>query len=141
MPERPPGSRRTIAAMGAWTKGVVVVAIGLVACQSSTTFPSLHRGLRLTTATLARHYGRNPQHVDRAFQLEEQGVNGAGLLMAFFQDVENRGAIYISDVSYALQLTYGGKNIECVSKIIVDDGSRAAPAAPAAPEADDGELE
>jgi hypothetical protein len=127
--------------MAGWTKGIVVIAVGFVACQSYTTFPSSRPGLRLTTAKLARQYGRDVQHIDRAFRLDDQGANGTGILMAFFQQLESEGAAYVSDVSYALQLTYGGKNIECVSKIVVDDGSRAAPSAPAAPEVSDGEPE
>jgi hypothetical protein len=109
--------------MKAWTKGAVVVALGFVACRSYTTFPSNHRGLRLTTPQLAKQYGRDLKHVDRPFQLLEQGVNGTGVLMAFFQELEQASGAYVSDVSYALQMTYDGKNIECVSRIRVDDGT------------------
>jgi hypothetical protein len=127
--------------MKAWTKGVVVVALGFVACRSYTTFPSTHLGLRLTTPKLARQYGRDPKHVDRPFKLEEQGVNGTGVLMAFFRELEDGGGAYVSNVSFALQLTYDGKNIECVSRIRVDDGTPEPPEAPVAADECDGAPE
>src|ERR1043165_4201469 len=134
----PPG--HTIAGMKAWTKGAVVVALGFVACRPYTTFPSSHRGLRLTTPQLAKQYGRDLKHVDRPFQLVEQGVNGTGVLMTFFQELEQASGAYVSDVSYALQMTYDGKNIECVSRIRVDDGTPE-PAAEVPTDERDGEPE
>jgi hypothetical protein len=127
--------------MKAWTKGVLVVALGFVACRPYTTFPSTHLGLRLTTPKLAKQFGRDLKQVDRPFQLHEQGVNGTGVLMAFFQQLEEGGGAYVSDVSYALQLTYGGKNIECVSRIRVDDGTPEPPDAQEVTDECDGEPE
>lgn len=126
--------------MKAWTKGGVVIALGFVACRSYTTFPSNHRGLRLTTPKLAKQYGRDMQHVDRPFQLLEQGVNGTGVLIAFFRELEEANGAYVSGVSYALQLTYDGKNIECVSRIRVDDGTRDEPEAPVVDDSDEPEY-
>jgi len=99
--------------------------------------PSPRAGLRITTAQVAQQHSRQTSHVNVPFQLVAQGVNGTGILIAFLQRMETYGATYVSDVSYALQMTYNGTTVECVSKIDLDDGSRAVAAA-AAPEDDGG---
>lgn len=120
-------------------------AVWLTGCDAPprTTLPPARVGLRLTTSEVARSSGVHVQHVDLPFQLVERGVNGTALLIAFLQRVEGHGAIYASELSYALQMTRGGQTIECVSKIIVDDGRPRAPATPvpAADDASDGEIE
>ena len=134
-------------------RGFGIGTIGSVmlvgACQRGPTLPSPHAGLRVMSSTLAHQYGRHTEHVDLPFRLVENGTNGTGLLLTFLQRLQSRGAVYVSDLSYALQVTYGGVNVECVSKIVIRDGSPAAPATPpaAAPPAaappvpDDGDVE
>ena len=134
---------------------IVVVAAGVwfAACQPAnitSTLPSPRAGMRLTTEVVARQLSRHAQHIDVPFRLVERGVNGTGILLAFLQRMETYGVGYVSDVSYALQLTHNGTTIECVSKILVDDGSRAiaeatgeatSEATSAAPGEGDGEVE
>lgn len=120
--------------------GVIVIGIGCAACQTRTgaTVPSPRAGLRITTAEVAQQHSRHARHANVPFQLVEQGVNGTGILLAFLQRVESYGAVYVSDVSYALQMTYNGTAVECVSKIELDDGSRSTAKVAAAPEDDGG---
>jgi hypothetical protein len=116
----------------------------ITACDpgARSTLPPVRVGLRLTTPEVARRASLHSLHVDLPFQLAERGVNGTALLLGFLQRVEGHGAIYASDLSYALEMTYGGRNIECVSKIEIDDGRRepAAPS-PATGDPQDGEAE
>jgi hypothetical protein len=135
------------AARGAYPRamrrlGVVLIGLSFAACQSKPagTVPSPRAGLRVTTPTVARQLSRHTQHVNVPFLLAEQGVNGTGLLIAFLQRMQIYGAIYVSDVSYALQMTYNGATVECVSKIDVLDGSRPAAVAEALPD-DQGDAE
>ena len=131
--------------MGRLGTVVILGAVWLSACEAppKATLPPARVGLRLTTPEVARGTGFHVQHVDLPFQLVERGVNGTALLIAFLQRLESHGAIYASELSYALQMTRGSQTIECVSKIIVDDGRPRAPAAPvpAADDASDGEVE
>lgn len=124
---------------------VVIGGMLLTACEARTqaTLPPARVGLRLTTPEAARRSGTHVQHVDLPFQLFERGVNGTALLIGFLQRLEGHGAIYASELSYALQMTHGGQNIECVSKIVVDDGRRREPVepAPAPDDASDGDVE
>lgn len=120
--------------------GVVVLAASFAACQTKSTLPSPRVGLRITNPEVARQHSRHSQHLDLPFLLPEHGVNGTGVLLAYLQRLQAYGVAYATDVSYALQMTYGGKAVECVSKIAVDDGTRAAAPA-AAPEEAEGEAE
>lgn len=123
--------------------GVIAGSMLLTACHASTPMssPPARVGLRLTTPEAAQRSSSHFQHVDLPFRLVEHGVNGTALLIGFLQKLEGYGAITASELSYALQMTYGGRTIECVSKIVVDDGHRepARPAAAADPS--DGEVE
>jgi hypothetical protein len=127
-----------------WTV-VMLGAVWLTACEAppKATLPPARVGLRLTSPEVARSSGVHTQHVDLPFQLVDRGVNGTALLIGFLQRLEGHGAIYASELSYALQMTRGGQTIECVSKITVDDGRRRASAepVPAADGAADGEVE
>lgn len=127
--------------MGSWGSW----GLGSLACQTrnATTVPSPRLGLRLTTPEVARQLSRQSLRVDIAFDLAGRGVSGTGILLGFLQRMQTYRASYVSELSYALQMRYGGKDIECVSKIRVDDGRReAAERTTAAPDDDDdGEVE
>jgi hypothetical protein len=120
-----------------------LIVVGLLACQGNgaRTLPSSRVGLRLTTAKVARQLSRQVLHVEIPFGLAESGVNGTGILLGFLQRLEIYRAVFVSDLSYALQMTYNGMTIECISKVRVDDGSRE-PEAPVGPKPDqDDEIE
>jgi hypothetical protein len=123
----------------------IIGMVYLTACEARTsaTLPPARVGLRLTTAEAARRSSSHRQHVDLPFQLVDRGVNGTALLIGFLQRLEGYGVAYASDLSYALQMTHGHQNIECVSKIVVNDGTHREPAAPAPAAADpsDDEIE
>jgi hypothetical protein len=117
----------------------------LTACEARTsaTLPPARVGLRLTTPQAARRSSSHEKHVDLPFQLVDRGVNGTALLIGFLQRLESYGGVYASDVSYALQMTRGNQTVECVSRIVVDDGTRPAQpvTAPVVEDASDGEPE
>lgn len=93
----------------------------------------------MTNPEIARQYGARPEHVDLPFVLEERGVNGTGLLMSYLQKLEGQGIAYVSDLSYALQMRHNGKDIECISKIAVADGTAVPTTEKAGEPADAGE--
>jgi len=127
------------------TQAIIGGMVLLTACEARTsaTLPPARVGLRLTTPEAARRSSSHLRHVDLPFQLVDRGVNGTALLIGFLQRLESYGGVYASDVSYALQMTRGNQTIECVSKIVVDDGTRPeyAAAAAAADDPGDGEPE
>jgi hypothetical protein len=126
------------------TTGVMVLGMvgSSLACQTrpAATLPSPRVGLRLTTAKTARQLSRQRLHVDIPFALAEGGLSGTGIVMAFLQRMQVYRVSYVSDLSYSLQLTYNGADIECVSKITVDDGSPPEPAPAAAPDEDEADY-
>lgn len=125
-------------------RGLLAIGLWSLACHTpkAASVPSPRAGLRLTTTKVARQLSRQSLHVDIPFALEAQGVSGTGILLAFLQRMETYRAAYVSDLSYALQMTYNGMAIECVSTIRVDDGAHAsAPTAALPDEHEDDDVE
>jgi len=102
--------------------------------------PTARIGLRLTTPAQASRLSTRTRAIDMPFLLTTNGVNGTALVIGFLQRLEAGGVAYVSDLSYALQLTYNGKRIECVSKLTVDDG-RPRPAPAPTPDDDTAEAD
>jgi hypothetical protein len=113
---------------------LVLVIVASTACGKLTTnFPDPTQGMRFASASYGRDHAARSKHVDLPFQLKREGVNGTALLLGFLQAVEQSGAKYVSDVSYALELVYRGVPVECVSTIVVVDGDAPPPLPPPAP--------
>lgn len=117
-------------------EGAISLAlIATIGCRSE--YPHARVGLRLTTAATARQYSARTRHIDLPFQLNGNGVNGTALVFDFLQKLEAKGAIYVSDVSYAIQVHHNGTPIECVSKIALRNAEPArAPEAGSGSDAD-----
>ena len=120
-------------------RGLALIVVVSTACgKLSTSFPDPTQGMRFVTASYGHDHAASSRHVDLPFQLKQEGINGTALLLGFLQTAERSGARYVSNVSYALELVYRGVPVECVSTIVVVDGSAPPPApAPAPPPADD----
>jgi len=120
----------------------LALLVALAGCKGSSTFPARKVGLRITTAEFARKNSHHSTHLDLPFRVSDKGVNGTALVLAYLQRAQEIGALYVSDVTYALQVKYNGVPIECVSKIRVDDPTAPPPpAVEAAPETSDDEPE
>jgi len=129
----------------------IAFVIAAAGCAGSSTtsplssHPQAHAGMRFTNAVVAKTHAKSSKHIDLPFQLKQAGVNGTALLLGFLQKIEPDAA-YVTDVSYSLQMVYKGMAVECVSKILVEDGSKppaatpAAAPAPAPPSPDDAEF-
>jgi hypothetical protein len=107
-------------------RAVGLVAIATIGCRAE--YPHARVGLRLATAATAKQYSARTQHIDLPFQLSGNGVNGTALVFDYLQRLEAAGAIYVSDLAYAIQVRHNGTPIECVSKIVLR-GAEPAPAA------------
>lgn len=111
---------------------LAIVMLAAACARSTSTFPARKVGLRITSAEFARNNSHHALHVDLPFQVAQRGVNGTGLVLAYLQRMQELGALYVSDLSYALQMRHNGTPVECVSKIhLVDDVPPPAVAAPA----------
>jgi hypothetical protein len=117
---------------------LVLLASLLLGCK--TEYPHARVGMRLATALAAHRFSAHERHVDQPFRLAPQGVNGTSLMFAFLQRMEASGAIYASDLSYALQVRRGNTPIECISKIVLRAADETPPPAAAGSDSDAGEY-
>ena len=125
-------------------RGVLVIA--LVGCQSTAAVPASvpvplqikTQKIQITDGGFAREHAAKTKHTALPFAFIPEGVNGTKLMMQFLGYAEEHGARYASDLSIILQMTHDGATVECVSKVVVDDGApRAVVAeAPASPSSD-----
>jgi hypothetical protein len=92
--------------------------------------------LQITDGAWARAHANRTAHTALPFAFIPEGVNGTQLMLQFLGNAEERGAHYASNLAIILQMEHDGSTVECVSKVILDDGKpHDAPAAdaPAAP--------
>jgi hypothetical protein len=115
---------------------LLVIASLVLGCRAE--YPHARVGMRLATAQAAKKFSAHERRIDQPFRLAEQGVNGTALLFAFLQRMESNGAIYASDLSYAIQIRRGTTPIECVSKIVLRAADETPP--PAAGSGSDSEA-
>jgi hypothetical protein len=124
-------------------RGAVILVLAVACARSTSTFPARKLGLRITSAEFARKNSYHALHVDLPFQVAQHGVNGTALVVGYLQKMQELGALYVSDLRYALQMRHNGTPVECVSRIhLVDDvppPSAEPTPANGAPAGDDGE--
>jgi len=120
---------------------VLAYALAAVGCHDAaqpTSFPVNKPGIRITDGAYARKFAAHTKHTMLPFEFIPEGVNGTALITQFLRQAEAHGATYASDLSITMQLVRDGTAIECVSKVVVDDGTPApAPAEPQAAAATD----
>jgi hypothetical protein len=123
--------------MRAKTRLVIAgIALALAACRGSTKFPSQKNGLRWTHRAHGVQHSTQREHVTLPFVLAPEGTSGTATLLAYLRALEQQGARFVSDVSIAIQLRHNGVPIECVSQIVVEDGTATPATPPAGPAAE-----
>jgi len=113
------------------------VLVGLLGCHSEPppAVPVSSSWLQITDGDYARKHANHTTHTALPFAFIPEGVNGTQLMLQFLGTAEEHGARYASDLSITLQVTHNGTTVECVSKVIFDDGKPHATETTPAPEA------
>jgi hypothetical protein len=106
-----------------------VIGFALVGCSHAADVPATtqplearHTTLSITDGTFAREHAIATKHTRLPFAFDATGVNGTQLMREFLGYAEQRGARYASDLSITLQMIHDNVAIECVSKVVLDDG-------------------
>ncbi|HEV7556375.1 MAG TPA: hypothetical protein VGO00_13000, partial [Kofleriaceae bacterium] len=105
-----------------------VIGFALVGCSHAAEVPATrplearNATLSITDGTFAREHAVATKHTRLPFAFDVTGVNGTQLMREFLGYAEQRGARYASDLSITLQMIHDGTAIECVSRVMLDDG-------------------
>jgi hypothetical protein len=86
--------------------------------------------LQITDGDWARAHSNRVAHTALPFEFIPAGINGTQLMLQFLGNAEERGAHYASNLAIILQMTHNGGTVECVSKVILDDGKPHEPPPP-----------
>ena len=106
--------------------------IAIAACHP--TFPENAPSLKITDAAFGAQHSKRTVPYAMPFELDPTGSNGTALVLAYLHGAEDAGARYVSDLAIALQFTYRGKPMECVSHVALEHLTPVpAPGPPAAP--------
>ena len=116
----------------------ITIVLAVIGCHADKppAIPVSTSWLQITDGDYARTHANHTTHTALPFAFIPEGVNGTQLMLQFLGTAEEHGARYASDLSITLQVTHNGTTVECISKVIVDDGApHPTPTTPPAPEA------
>lgn len=121
----------------------IVASLGvLVGGCHAPTFPKTVSGLRVTDGAYGRAHATRSTHIAVPIALDRRGTNGTAIVLEYLQTAERYGARYVSDLAIAIPFRHDGLLIECVSKIVVADGTaKPPPPAPPPPPAAEADAE
>ena len=97
----------------------IMLAMLAAACGGSSMGP----GMRLTNPQFGADHARRSQRFALSFELAPGGTSGTAVVLEYLRSAEARGPRYISDLAIVLQLRHDGAPVECVSKLMVEDGA------------------
>jgi hypothetical protein len=106
----------------------VLAMLAVVSACGLSTFPKPAPGIRIAGDNI-RQFAKRTDHHAREFRLAPNGTSGTGLVVAYLEAAQRKGARYVSDLAIVVQFERNRTPLECVSKIVVANGVERAPPA------------